>query len=103
MVLQPNYLTLFICGAVGAFTKDVLKDNKLSLPHIKDGYIYLGCIGGIIIGALAGYLVDNDPVTAFLGGYAGSEIIKSLVSTKISVDTETTVTHKITDTVVKTP
>jgi hypothetical protein len=103
VVLQPDYLILFISGAVGAFTKDVLKDNKLSVPHVKDGYLYLGCVGGIILGALAGYLVDNDPVTAFLGGYAGSEIIKSLVSQKISVDTETIKTHKVTDTVVTTP
>jgi len=66
-------------GAVGALTKDILKDNKLVLPKMKKGSLYLGCIGGIIIGALAGYLVDNDPITAFLGGFGGTQIIENLV------------------------
>lgn len=83
MVLNPEWPYLFACGALGAFVKDTLKDNKLQLPHMKDGYLYLGCLGGMVLGALAGYLVDNDPVTAFLGGYAGSQIIQSLVSSKI--------------------
>ena len=82
MVLQPDYLSLFICGAIGAITKDVLKDNKIKLPEFKAGELYLGCIGGMILGAIAGYLVDNDPVTAFLGGYSGKQIIESLVNNR---------------------
>ena len=73
-----DIVILFIMGALGALTKDILKDNKLVLPKKTDGVLYLGCIGGIIIGALAGYMVDHDPVTAFLGGYSGSQIIEHL-------------------------
>ena len=82
MALQPEYGILFICGALGAIAKDILVDNKLVLPKNKEGVLYLGCLGGMIIGALAGYLVDNDPVTAFLGGYSGVQIITSLVNNK---------------------
>jgi hypothetical protein len=83
MVLNPEWPILVTAGFAGAFVKDTLKDNKLQIPHIKDGYLYLGCIGGMVLGAIAGYVVDNDPVTAFLGGYAGSQIIQSLVSSKV--------------------
>ena len=71
-----------MCGAGGAIVKDILKDNKVILPKINNGSLYLGCVGGIILGAIAGYLVDNDPVTAFLGGYAGSQILQGLVNSK---------------------
>jgi hypothetical protein len=92
VVYQPEYLILLASGATGALVKDILKDNKLSLPHVKGEYLYLGCIGGMILGALAGYFVDNDPVTAFLGGYAGTEIIKNLVNGKIATGTTKTTT-----------
>lgn len=75
-----------LAGAGGALIKDILKDNKITLPKVKKGVLYLGCLGGMIIGSMAGYLVDNDPVTAFLGGYAGSQIIQSLVTSKFSGD-----------------
>jgi ABC-type xylose transport system permease subunit len=79
MTLATDWAILFICGAFGAIIKDILKDNKISIPFVKGKQIYLGCVGGIIIGGFAGYFVDNDPVTAFLGGYAGSQIIQGLV------------------------
>ncbi|MFA6335631.1 MAG: hypothetical protein WCX48_08775 [Bacteroidales bacterium] len=84
MLFNPDWPVLLACGAIGAFVKDTLKDNKIAIPHIKEGQLYLGCIGGMILGAIAGYIVDNDPMTAFLGGYAGSQILQSLVSSKVS-------------------
>ena len=86
MHIDADWFILSTAGAAGAFVKDILKDNKISIPHIEEGYLYLGCIGGIVIGAIAGYYVDNDPMTAFLGGYAGSQIITSLVSSKEGID-----------------
>ena len=79
MLSTADIIILLIFGALGALTKDILKDNKLVLPKKKKGTIYLGCIGGLIIGAMAGYMVDNDPVTAFLGGFGGTQIIENLV------------------------
>lgn len=81
MELQEGWAILFVCGALGAMVKDILKDNKLVLPKYNKGAVQLGCIGGMIIGAFAGYFVDNDPITAFLGGFAGTEIIKRLAIT----------------------
>lgn len=84
MVLNPDWPILILAGVAGAFVKDTLKDNKLAIPHVKDGFLYLGFVGGMVLGAFAGYVVDNDPVTAFLGGYAGSQIIQSLVSSGVT-------------------
>jgi uncharacterized membrane protein len=67
-------------GALGALVKDILKDNCIILPKVADGKFYMGILGGLIIGAIAGYVVDNDPITAFLGGFTGYQIINSLVS-----------------------
>lgn len=79
MLHTGEIVILFVMGGLGALVKDILKDNKLVLPKKKRGSIYLGCIGGIIIGSLVGYMVDNDPVTAFLGGFGGTQIIENLV------------------------
>jgi len=86
MVIPTQWPILLLMGGIGAFTKDVLKDNKIQLPEYKDGYIYLGFLGGIVIGGMAGYLVDNDPITAFLGGYAGKQIIESLINKRKKED-----------------
>jgi fructose-specific phosphotransferase system IIC component len=84
MILIDGWQTLLLCGALGAFVKDIFSDDGLQLPSIKDGFCNLGFVGGIIVGALAGYFVDNDPTTAFLGGYAGTQIIQSLVISRES-------------------
>lgn len=73
---------LFLFGAAGALIKDVLKDNRLKLPEVRGNALYLGCLGGMLIGGFAGYFVDHDPVTAFLGGYAGTQVIQGLVQPK---------------------
>jgi hypothetical protein len=76
---------LFLMGALGAFVKDIFKDNYIVLPKFKEGKLFLGCIGGLVIGAMAGYIADNDPLTAFLGGFAGYQLIESLLPKKESI------------------
>jgi len=89
-MLQETILILLICGATGAFLKDILNDGCIEIPYLKNGKLYLGFFGGLLIGAAAGYFVDNNPTTAFLGGYAGSSVITNLIfkntNKKSSVD-----------------
>ena len=68
-----------IPGAIGALVKDIVKDNKLCLPKVQEGHILMGFCGGMIIGAGAGYIIDGNPITAFLAGFTGSQVIESLV------------------------
>ena len=69
----------FLGGAVGAIVKDVLHDNKLTMPKIADGILELGFVGGILIGAFAGYVIDGSFLTAAMGGYVGKSVIENLM------------------------
>jgi hypothetical protein len=73
-----EFLILALSGAAGALVKDVVKDNKIVLPKFSEGCVLLGFVGGVIIGAAVGYLVDQNPTTAFLSGYAGSQMLVAL-------------------------
>jgi len=76
---MPEFVILALAGGLGALVKDVVKDNKLVMPSYKDGSILLGFVGGVIIGAAVGYLVDQNAATAFFGGYAGTQMLHSLM------------------------
>ena len=73
---------IFWCGAIGALTADILKDNTLELPKNINGKIVLGSLGGAIIGGIAGLTIDGSPLTAFMGGYMGKKIITELIPKK---------------------
>lgn len=74
-------LAIFCAGAVGALISDIIQDNCLILPEFKDQKLYLGSLGGILVGGIAGYLIDGSIVTAFMGGFVGKSIIISLLKT----------------------
>ena len=80
--MDISILILFIAGALGSLTKDILEDNELKLPKKTNGNFSLGFLGGIITGGIAGYFIDGNPNTAFLAGYAGTGIIKNLMDKK---------------------
>jgi hypothetical protein len=77
---MPTILTLIIAGAVGALVKDILQDGYLEMPKFQDSKIVLGSIGGLIVGAAIGWLVDKTATTAFLGGYVGKAVIEKILS-----------------------
>ena len=66
-------------GGLGALAKDLVQDNKIMLPKIKDGVFDLGFIGGILIGAFVGYAVDHSPLTALLSGYVGISVLDNIL------------------------
>ena len=84
-ILNHSYSVIFLAGAVGALVADVLKDNALVLPKKIDGTIFLGCFGGFIVGGFAGLVIDGSPLTAFMGGFMGKEVITRLVLKKTHV------------------
>ena len=81
--MEPNIL-IFLAGLAGGLMKEIFDDNILTLPKRLDGQLLLGSIGSILIGGVAGYLVDGNPITAFLAGYAGKSIIENLGVSKNS-------------------
>jgi len=72
-------ILLLLAGAFGAVVKDCVYDNKLTLPRVEDGALVLGFVGGAIIGALAGLVIDGSLTTAALAGYTGKSVIESLI------------------------
>jgi len=84
-----NIALLFICGGAGALTKDIIQDNALIMPEKKDGKLYLGFLGAIIIGGIVGYLVDHSPITAFSTSFMGMTTIENLLAKKeLKIGTE---------------
>ena len=75
-----EYCVIFLAGLVGAFISDILKDNCIELPKKLDGKFYLGSFGGLIIGGIAGLVIDGSLITAFMGGFVGKSIIENLAS-----------------------
>jgi hypothetical protein len=43
-----------LAGALGALTADLTRDNALAAPRIRKGKLYLGSLGTICLGAIAG-------------------------------------------------
>lgn len=77
-----EFYYFILAGGAGSLVKDILIDNKIILPKFSDGCILLGFLGGVLIGGAVGYLVDQNPTTAFFSGYAGSQMLTSLVPAK---------------------
>ena len=68
-------------GFIGAVVKDCLADNMLQIPYIQDRRLFLGSLGGGIVGAFVGIMIDGSFITALMAGYVGTSLIKNLVST----------------------
>jgi hypothetical protein len=77
--MDYSAISFLLAGALGALIKDIIQDNSIALPNIKDHTLQLGILGGIAIGAMAGYLIDGQFSTAFLAGYTGASVIEGLV------------------------
>ena len=75
-------LIIFLAGALGAFCKDVFKDNSIELPKWENGKLGLGFIGGMIIGGAAGMYIDGSFITAFMAGFTGMAILQSVLDGK---------------------
>jgi len=68
-----------ICGTLGAFSKDIFVDNAITLPKKNGEKLLLGSLGGLIIGAIVGTILDGSPLNAFMAGFTGIAILQSLV------------------------
>lgn len=82
---MEKIIVFAIAGAIGSLAKDCVEDNRIQMPYLKDGYFFLGFIGGMFVGAFVGYVVDNSILSALMGGYVGTSAIKNLVNKEIKV------------------
>lgn len=80
LISNESLFFLFIVGALGAITADILGDNALKMPSFSEKTFYLGFVGGAILGGIAGILIDGSYFTAMMGGFMGKEIIGKLAN-----------------------
>jgi len=87
LIKMLNYLisdypvcVIFLAGMCGGFIADILNDNSIELPKKVGGKLFLGWIGGAVLGGFSGVLIDGSLVTAFMGGFMGKEIISKLTN-----------------------
>ena len=78
-------LTVALGGLIGALVKDILQDGCFELPYLEGRKLYMGFIGGAIVGAFIGIVIDGSFITATLAGYTGSSILVKLLDSKNTV------------------
>ena len=76
---MSDFILFAFFGAIGALIADMLSDGYIELPKVQDKKFYPGFIGGLVVGAMAGLLIDKTYLTAFTFGYLGKEGIDFLV------------------------
>lgn len=81
------YLLYAIAGGVAGLIRDILRTGGLILPQCQrtsDGatLLRLGFITSIVVGIAAGVAADHHWVTAAVAGWAGPDVIESLVNSK---------------------
>ena len=79
-----NYLTFLLFGAIGGFARGMVGAMKLfkdseHKEKLEWGKLLINIIGSAVIGAVVGVIVDINPVTAITSGYAGIDLIESVV------------------------
>ncbi len=73
-------VSLLLAGAFGSLAKDCFVDGELVLPHVKGHALVVGFLGGALIGAFVGYVIDGSVVSAAMAGFTGASVIPSLVA-----------------------
>lgn len=77
-------VSVTVAGAAGAFVRDIVNDGYLELPKLDNGKLFLGFMGGVIVGAFVGLILDGDVISAGLAGYTGSSLLGKLLDGRIS-------------------
>ena len=77
-------MVLLAAGAFGALVRTIVRHNQLVLPSFSSGVVSLGFIGGMVVGAFVGLMVDHSPLTALLSGYVGTSAISHLLPADLS-------------------
>lgn len=81
------YITFLAFGALGGLARGVVGALKSFRPvgnsrSIDLRKLFFNIIGATIIGAVVGIVIDINPVTALASGYAGIDVIDTIMKIK---------------------
>ena len=77
-------LVFFLCGAIGGLARGIVGAYKSSL-YVGNGKkidwkkMTFNIVGSLVVGSVVGAIVDTNPVLALTSGYAGIDIIESVI------------------------
>ena len=72
-----------LAGALGALTADLTHDNALTAPRWRQGRLYMGSLGPLILGAVAGAVMTmatTAPLAALAAGFCGRRWLPGLMT-----------------------
>lgn len=90
-----SMLAVAFGGFIGAVIKDGIKDGALVLPYKSDGKLYLGFIGGGLVGSFVGLVFDGNFLTALVSGYMGTSILANLGQSNSQTKTQKMIDENI--------
>lgn len=77
-------LLIITAGLLGALTRQLLEREGLKLPSIKENTLYLGFVGEIIIGGVAGWYLGDSVVGSFSIGLTAASLVNGLIIKPLS-------------------
>lgn len=79
--LQAEFSWIYLlAGGMGGLVGTLGKCGYIELPCLKDGKLYLGSLTGVVFGAVAGAVGDNNWLNALAWGMAGTMVVTMLSS-----------------------
>ena len=73
---------IVISGAIGGFAKSLVEQNgRIPLPRIEKGtgYVHLGFVANVVLGAIVAFYMATNAVTAFTSGIAAAFVIEKFI------------------------
>mgnify|MGYP007065693348 FL=1 len=64
-------------GLLGALANAALEDEVVVLPRLREGRLYLGFLGNLIVSVTMAHVVDHDFGTAFFAAVCGTTTLRS--------------------------
>ena len=82
-----TFATFLLFGAVGGLARGFVGALKSFRPvgakrSLDMKKLWINILGSMAIGAVVGLLVDINPIVACTAGYAGIDIIETIIKTK---------------------
>ena len=79
-----DILQFLLFGALGGLARGIVGAYKNSLyvgnnKKINWGKMAFNILGSLVIGGVVGFVVDVNPITALASGYAGIDVIDSVM------------------------
>ena len=79
-----SYWTFLLFGAIGGFARGFVGATKLfkkseNIETLEWPKLLLNIVGAGVIGGVVGLIVDMNPVAATTSGYAGIDVIESVI------------------------